>query len=1639
MVLAQDQGQANEAAGLLAQRQYDKDLKAYNTEVTNYENELAAHDKAIQDEKDAVTKAEAQRQSDHRDRLAAQLEVAKTEVNAYEKLPAYARDSTGSEYGKLAAGFEMANQSEYDRTRGIFLAFNEANNKRRSEIYDGSTASGRQNIADINTHSTLLRAMRSDRDAYALVNYKKETIAYKKSRLADTVFTLGVTKLNEARVPDAYAQGHANSAIMHNYTVLQNTPNSGKAVQRNKLNHMIAGGSASSFNAQHRVDLAIYNRQQTVSAGLASIGNSQIKIAQSKELLRLGATIQRPQSPTKISATLNVSGRVPVARGEAEKAQNFPIQFLYGRERDLAIHKQQLLKSAGLRNKGNAEIKVSQGKELARLGVGISSTLGTSRVPVAEGVAAKSQKPFVSPQLTNILKPTTVTKKVKIGKPESEFNRRAGLVLNTQQQAAKSSFAFAEISKAQSTSQRYTAWGVDGKFFYTKIAAENYALSKADSVWSVGDQQFKTEQAAKDFIAAGGGSTTESTTIWSVGDKDFKSEKAAKDFLASEKAKIPFNDAKESSKWTTIYSVGDKEFNTEKEANEFIAIQESKKPFTDKGVILPMESLYAHLDKSAKFNYKKSQDNPTDIIAASMAGISSTTSGIFNMITKGGDLLDKHLFNREITDKRQLFMSPTWSQKGIESATKDMKVQSTTPYLIQPTPITPFEKGNVFEKYGQGAKQQMDKQTWQQNVGQGISLVPEAMIDVASLATGLPLLRRGIGWGVGVIVSPLVKGTVKSAKTMAVTNSPAKVWSVTKTTTTKPQMITTKPTIKKQYGGTTFENPVPNPFGKERRIPYAIKQGIAKIKNVNVGIPRPQTPQTLINAAALTRISLFKAKEKLGKLKANYQISLPSKPQSLIRLSESGKIAAFKAKERIGDRIQTSKDYFNNLSLPKSPLLAYKLKLSGQMAAKKLGQSYQTNKKLLSKKIDKGIIQPIKADWNRPNTSFNANNFGYQSQLPKLKGMGTPKGILDVKYKIQLKAQDVKALGSEVTRQQRLFGSKVSMAGKIFIQKQKESFAITKSNMGKVWYGETQPKAIVPFKLKQELNNLTRTDKVNKDLDFANKRTGGISRVIKDVKYEMKYLKSKILPIRTKLDFKTNIVDRLKASGKWKIQNTRNSFDDVTRRVGTRYDFKPNAVDILKAQQKRVIQNKRKFLMEEDIAKIDGRFNFKPNAVDILKAKEKFKIQERRRYYGGMKHSTWETKRVPPPLDFKPSAVDVLKAKEKGRIIKSQKNYLKELEIKKVDGKFNWKTNAIDILKAKEKARIIRSREIGTSSPTSPTVGINPTNFIGSAKKSNVFYKKPSPFANLEKAKTTIETLKKTGVLKIAKNISSPTKTTNIKSIKFGMIKPKKKSDIWDKKEATTKGTDIGGGLQQIAKTKDGIKIKNIPKTKTIPVKPKKESVPVSSAGVDPKVKSKIRIIPPVLRDNRKKKKLMPSIAGVGHYEPDTVQRIKISQKQKPILSSKLDTKLDSKLDLSVAQNTSQAQKLYSSQIPKQGQKQKLATAQRFRSPTPLKPKAKARVTPKFKGIQAVKSALAFADPPPQRRRVVAAIIPPFQRQETKKRRSKKTKSHDFLGNTRLGNIEGLFKRETIIHGDKKIKKQIKKDKKAGFKGIKLF
>ena len=330
-------------------------------------------------------------------------------------------------------------------------------------------------------------------------------------------------------------------------------------------------------------------------------------------------------------------------------------------------------------------------------------------------IGMKPNKPVQSVMPTIPIAPVNQN----VGKKWQKFNVRAANVKTEVQQAKIAADQFAQTKKPQSLSEG-TSWMVDDKYFFTKQAAENFAILPTTTDFQ-GDQgkYVKVDSTSKQAIA-------------------------------------PFNDAKEDSKWAAVWTVEGttKEFKTEKEANQFIAAEEAKKPFFNKAPsILPLQAIWSQVDKASRANYEESIAKPKDIQASIMSTGSTFQAGLLNMVVAGGDLIDKHLLGIKVKEKKQVFTSPNVYDKLFEGATKDMKLQGTYPYLINPTPVTPFEKGNIFEKAYVESKSQWDKQTIQQNIGQSLAAVPMIAIDVLAV-------KGGIGLGKAAI-KPIAKMTVR--------------------------------------------------------------------------------------------------------------------------------------------------------------------------------------------------------------------------------------------------------------------------------------------------------------------------------------------------------------------------------------------------------------------------------------------------------------------------------------------------------------------------------------------------------------------------------------------------------------------------------------------------------------------------------------------------------------------------------------------------------------------------------------------------------------------------------------------------------------------------------------------------------------
>lgn len=113
-------------------------------------------------------------------------------------------------------------------------------------------------------------------------------------------------------------------------------------------------------------------------------------------------------------------------------------------------------------------------------------------------------------------------------------------------------------------------------------------------------------------------------------------------------------------------------------------------------------------------------------------------------------------------------------------------------------------------------------------------------------------------------------------------------------------------------------------------------------------------------------------------------------------------------------------------------------------------------------------------------------------------------------------------------------------------------------------------------------------------------------------------------------------------------------------------------------------------------------------------------------------------------------------------------------------------------------------------------------------------------------------------------------------------------------------------------------------------------------------------------------------------------------------------------------------------------------TVQSLKTQTELKTRAQTKSKTTQKSKQITRSQLKLVVPTklttPNQNRVRTKIVPIIiitpKIQEKRRKTRQPRKQKDFLGNTRTDHIVGLFKRTEIITGDKKVAKQIKKDKK---------
>ena len=166
---------------------------------------------------------------------------------------------------------------------------------------------------------------------------------------------------------------------------------------------------------------------------------------------------------------------------------------------------------------------------------------------------------------------------------------------------------------------------------------------------------------------------------------------------------------------STMYGViklqESKVFDTKEEAQKFIDDRQSNLPYANKGVILPMEKMYADYDKFSKDSIKRAEDHVGMESSWMYEGAAAWTSlggNMLNLATTIGDKIDEHVLKRSVTEKQPITTIETYYDKGTEKALEgiditDKGITGITPSLLDPWNV----EGNIVAKYVKGAAQQL--------------------------------------------------------------------------------------------------------------------------------------------------------------------------------------------------------------------------------------------------------------------------------------------------------------------------------------------------------------------------------------------------------------------------------------------------------------------------------------------------------------------------------------------------------------------------------------------------------------------------------------------------------------------------------------------------------------------------------------------------------------------------------------------------------------------------------------------------------------------------------------------------------------------------------------------------------------------
>jgi hypothetical protein len=1073
----------------------------------------------------------------------------------------------------------------------------------------------------------------------------------------------------------------------------------------------------------------------------------------------------------------------------------------------------------------------------------------------------------------------------------------------------------------------------------------------------------------------------------------------------------------------TNYTVDNKIFPTEKEANDYIKSEQAKLPLTT----IPFAGgLYKMVDESAKYNEKRAKENPNDWEAQIMAGGIGIQSGLLNMAQTGASLLESKLKSKSQyisvspTPTRQVTTPLTFETAGMERSFEGVDSLGSAAKRLDLI----NNPDNVIARYSGGAQEQWAKQTTAQNYGQVIALAPLVAVDiVTAYQGGLGLLRQGGTMGAKIASKVVLKNTLKNSKTLAIENAPASVW------TSRPVGI--GQTVKQ--GRQTFTKVEKNPFGKERKIPYAISQGVERIKNIK----NPITIPNKYNPATVTRGIVQKSKIGVYKISEKAKQTIPPFPQNIKDIPIKARLAGQDITTKAGiikrtSQIGVSRGIFQGqvvggkLGAKFEPAVnsiksvKYRTKIgiqnvktftseAGRNTRVQFGkavipaQIFKRNQSIafglrkadaLTKLniIKKGITVPAKKALFAENKTIYKNK-SQKNIMDRYEKFQTPKSLLDAKYRTQIGLSNTKEKIliplREINKQDKIIGGKITIASKVFKQKVglkiRTEIKDTKEGMFGILPEEYtfKPKFIVESAKPQALRNRFRTGPQT-NIDFGKQGAskgqlgrGQLNNIVGDVKRKIGINPRKNFNIPTQKYPKNNII-----GPKQPVELSPKTLGNPRK-------------DPMIGTAKTKFIGPRNIVNEAPRSFIGGiKLKFKPNAVEQLKQSEKIRKADRFK------------------LGYKDEPTEL-----QGKI----------RDIKSITGQTKQKTSA-------EKFDGIG---IDKSKPINPKQGaFGKTGLLRGVMNKGMLD---------EIIKTTAKP--KLGIATDVKRIAKRTES--------GIDKQALKKRRAEQKDLTSERTPSStGGDVVSSKSKNQSLAPLIQKPEPLKLKKKSPGTPnitdgKSNSGIDwtGTEKTGTLILPPIVKVDKKRKprtaREAPSFSSYG-YVTESVIISAGATRSSTSITPRTGVKISQVQPQKISQV--QPQKISQVSVPKlsQAQPQKIAQVQRVRqsSPSPMKPKLNTMEASAFKQPSRLTEKLIKVPIIPKTpRRILVPLPPVILNSEKNRPKKKKSKQNDFLGNTKLDSIEGLFRRSTIIHGDKRISKQVKKDRKAKFKerGVSFF